>query len=89
MVVAMAVVAAPQFLFFSSESNWRITTTTSSRTCLPLPHFNSILLRSRNNKIHFPLISCSSSSSQTPETQTQTAESCVNLGLHLFSKGKV
>ncbi|WJX79753.1 Protein LOW PSII ACCUMULATION 1, chloroplastic [Trifolium repens] len=88
MVVAMAVVAAPQFLFFSSESNWRITTTTSSRTCLPLPKFNSILLLSRNNKIHFPLISCSSSS-QTPETQTQTAESCVNLGLQLFSKGKV
>jgi hypothetical protein len=88
MVVAMAVVAAPQFLFFSSESNWRITTTTSSRTCLPLPQFNSILLRSRNNKIHFPLISCSSSS-QTPETETQTAESCVNLGLQLFSKGKV
>jgi hypothetical protein len=75
-------------LFFSSESNWRITTTTSSRTCLPLPKFNSILLLSRNNKIHFPLISCSSSS-QTPETETQTAESCVNLGLQLFSKGKV
>lgn len=79
-------VAAQQFLCFS-KSNCRITTT---RPCIPLHHFSSILLRSRNNKkIQFPLISCSSSSSQTPETETQTAESCVNLGLELFSKGRV
>ncbi|KAI5425030.1 protein LOW PSII ACCUMULATION 1, chloroplastic [Lathyrus oleraceus] len=85
-MVAMAMLAAQQFLFFSSQSNSRISTTTT-RPCLPLPQFTSILLRSRNSKIQFPLISCSSS--QTPETQTQTAESCVNLGLQLFSKGKV
>jgi len=84
-MVAMAMIAAQQLLCFS-KSNCTITTT---RPCIPLPHFSSILLRSRNNKIQFPLISCSSSSSQTPETQTQTAESCVNLGLELFSKGRV
>ncbi|KEH24373.1 TPR repeat protein [Medicago truncatula] len=84
-MVAMAMVAAQQFLCFS-KSNCRITTT---RPCIPLHHFSSTLLRSRNNKIQFPLISYSSSSSQTPETETETAESCVNLGLELFSKGKV
>lgn len=81
-MVAMAVVASQQFMCFS-ESNWRIRT----KPCFPLPHFNTILLRSRN-KIQLPLISCSSSS-QTPQTDTQTAESCVNLGLQLFSKGRV
>ncbi|XP_027349725.1 protein LOW PSII ACCUMULATION 1, chloroplastic isoform X2 [Abrus precatorius] len=75
----MAVVAVQQFLCFS-ESNWRNIT----RPCFP-PR-SSILLRSRK-KIHFSLISCSSS--QTPEADTETAESCVNLGLQLFKKGRV
>ncbi|KAG4913688.1 hypothetical protein AAZX31_19G196600 [Glycine max] len=75
----MAVVAVQQFQCFT-ESNWRNIT----RPCIP-PH-SSLLLRSRN-KIQISLISCSSS--QTPEADTQTAESCVNLGLELFSKGRV
>ncbi|OMO81896.1 Tetratricopeptide-like helical [Corchorus olitorius] len=41
-------------------------------------------------KAHIFVVSCSSSStSQSPEANTQTAESCVNLGLSLFSKGRV
>ncbi|ESW35087.1 hypothetical protein PHAVU_001G205600 [Phaseolus vulgaris] len=75
----MAVVAVQQFVCFS-ESNWRNIT----RPCIP--SHTTILLRSRK-KIQFSLISCSSS--QTPEADTQTAESCVNLGLELFSKGRV
>ncbi|RDX85261.1 Protein LOW PSII ACCUMULATION 1, chloroplastic [Mucuna pruriens] len=77
----MAVVAVQQFVWFS-ESNWKNIT----RPCIP-PHSAPILLRSRK-RIQFSLISCSSSS-QTPEADTQTAESCVNLGLELFSKGRV
>ncbi|CAJ1878414.1 unnamed protein product [Sphenostylis stenocarpa] len=75
----MAVVAVQQFVCFS-ESNWRNIT----RPCIP--SHSTILLRS-SKKNHFSLISCSSS--QTPEADTQTAESCVNLGLELFSKGRV
>ncbi|QCD98217.1 protein LOW PSII ACCUMULATION 1, chloroplastic [Vigna unguiculata] len=75
----MAVVAVQQFLCFA-ESNWR----NIARPCIP--SHTTILLRSRK-KIQFSLISCSSS--QTPEVGTQTAESCVNLGLELFSKGRV
>ncbi|XP_050363360.1 protein LOW PSII ACCUMULATION 1, chloroplastic [Argentina anserina] len=43
------------------------------------------------HKKHISLIPCSSSSStsQSPEANTETAESCVNLGLQLFSKGRV
>ncbi|PIA44446.1 hypothetical protein AQUCO_01700206v1 [Aquilegia coerulea] len=36
-----------------------------------------------------PLIYSSSSSSSSSETKIETAESCVNLGLSLFSKGRV
>ncbi|PON96581.1 N-terminal acetyltransferase A, auxiliary subunit [Trema orientale] len=43
----------------------------------------------RKKKTHFFFINCSSSTSQPPEANTQTAESCVNLGLQLFSKGRV
>lgn len=39
--------------------------------------------------VSFTTCSSSSSSSQSPEATTQTAESCVNLGLSLFSKGRV
>ncbi|KAK7284667.1 hypothetical protein RJT34_19417 [Clitoria ternatea] len=76
----MAVVAAQQFLLFS-EPIWK---TNITRPCLP--SHSTILVRSRK-KIQFSLISCPSS--QTPEADTQTAESCVNLGLDLFSKGRV
>lgn len=46
----------------------------------------------RRKRAQFSLITCSSSSSSSPpspETATQTAESCVNMGLSLFSKGRV
>ncbi|KAF3436423.1 hypothetical protein FNV43_RR23515 [Rhamnella rubrinervis] len=46
-------------------------------------------LKLHNNNVHLPIISCSSSTSQSPEANTETAESCVNLGLQLFSKGRV
>lgn len=89
MAMVSVPVAPQQFLCFSSKSISRITTTTPS---LPFPHFSAILLR--NNIPLSRIISCSSSSSsssqsQTPEPDTQTSESCVNLGLHLFSKGRV
>ncbi|KAK6260217.1 hypothetical protein SCA6_014691 [Theobroma cacao] len=43
-----------------------------------------------SHKAHIFIVSCSSSStSQSPEANTQSAESCVNLGLSLFSKGRV
>nr|KYP51026.1 hypothetical protein KK1_027239 [Cajanus cajan] len=75
----MAVVAVQQFLCFT-DLNWRNIT----RPCIP-PHC-AILLRSQK-RVKYSVISCSSS--QTPEADTQTAESCVNLGLELFSKGRV
>ncbi|KAA0044367.1 hypothetical protein IC582_017511 [Cucumis melo] len=37
---------------------------------------------------HLSILSCSSTS-QSPEANLQSAESCVNLGLQLFSKGRV
>ncbi|KAG8663494.1 hypothetical protein MANES_01G216900v8 [Manihot esculenta] len=55
-----------------------------------LLHKTSLL--STRKKPHLSLTFCSSSSSstsQSPEANTQTAESCVNLGLSLFSKGRV
>ncbi|XP_061369382.1 protein LOW PSII ACCUMULATION 1, chloroplastic [Gastrolobium bilobum] len=76
----MAVVAVQQQFLCFSESNWM----SRKRPCLNT--YGAIFLRSPK-KIQFSLISCSSS--QTPEADTQTAESCVNLGLQLFSKGRV
>ncbi|GMH21552.1 hypothetical protein Nepgr_023394 [Nepenthes gracilis] len=41
-------------------------------------------------RLGFSVIACSSSASpSSPEASTSTAESCVNLGLSLFSKGRV
>ncbi|XP_038709051.1 protein LOW PSII ACCUMULATION 1, chloroplastic isoform X2 [Tripterygium wilfordii] len=63
----------------------------SSRPRPPWPS-NKFTLFNSESKAHFYSISCSSSSSstsQSPETDSQTAESCVNLGLSLFSKGRV
>ncbi|XP_034196809.1 protein LOW PSII ACCUMULATION 1, chloroplastic isoform X2 [Prunus dulcis] len=47
-------------------------------------------LQIHKNLAGISLISCSSSStSQSTDANTETAESCVNLGLQLFSKGRV
>ncbi|KNA16520.1 hypothetical protein SOVF_088390 [Spinacia oleracea] len=53
--------------------------------------FNSIPKYSTAHiRVRFSLITCCSSSSPPPpETAAQTAESCVNTGLSLFSKGRV
>ncbi|MED6135944.1 Protein LOW PSII ACCUMULATION 1, chloroplastic [Stylosanthes scabra] len=86
MAMAVVGVGVQQHLLCSSESKWSFRTT----PCNPLYSF--ILIRP-HKKIQFSLISCSSSSSssspRSAEADTQTAESCVNLGLQLFSKGKV
>ncbi|KAE8693742.1 Protein LOW PSII ACCUMULATION 1 [Hibiscus syriacus] len=57
----------------------------------PRPWFpqRTTLLNSQK-KAHIFIVSCSSSqTSQPPEADVQTPESCVNLGLSLFSKGRV
>ncbi|KAJ7972941.1 protein LOW PSII ACCUMULATION 1, chloroplastic [Quillaja saponaria] len=72
-----------QFLCFSKPIP-----RTRTRPWLP---YNATLLNSAK-KTQFSFISCtssSSSSSQTPEANVETAEFCVNLGLQLFSKGRV
>ncbi|KAK8711529.1 hypothetical protein V6N13_146810 [Hibiscus sabdariffa] len=47
-------------------------------------------LLNSQKKAHIFIVSCSSSqTSQPPEADVQNAESCVNLGLSLFSKGRV
>ncbi|KAG8477651.1 hypothetical protein CXB51_030885 [Gossypium anomalum] len=47
-------------------------------------------LLNSQKKSHIFIVSCSSSpTSQSPEANVQTAESCVNLGLSFFSKGRV
>ncbi|XP_054813130.1 protein LOW PSII ACCUMULATION 1, chloroplastic [Prosopis cineraria] len=80
----MAVAAAALHHHLLYFSKWKtITSTTLHRP---------ILLSSRR-KAQSLLISCSSSSSsstsQTPEADTETPEYHVNLGLQLFSKGRV
>uniref|UniRef100_A0A5B7ATZ4 Uncharacterized protein n=1 Tax=Davidia involucrata TaxID=16924 RepID=A0A5B7ATZ4_DAVIN len=75
------------FFFCLSDSNSRTTTWIPKRRTL---------LKSQK-RAHLSLISCSSSTSPPssssppppPELNTVTAESCVNLGLSLFSKGRV
>ncbi|XP_021906792.1 protein LOW PSII ACCUMULATION 1, chloroplastic [Carica papaya] len=69
----------------------------NSRTSSRWLPCKSTLLNSQQKKAFIFLVSCSSSSSsssssptsQPPETETKTAESCVNLGLSLFSRGRV
>lgn len=81
----MAVAAvSQQLLSFSTSTQTRATAT-------PKPWFpNSTSLFVSLKKSHASFISFSSSStSQSPETNAETAESCVNLGLSLFSKGRV
>lgn len=69
-------------------------TTSKTRTLpwLPIRTYSTIThFKIQKNKSRLLFISCSSSSStsQSPEAKTETAESCVNLGLQLFSKGRV
>ncbi|XP_062143338.1 protein LOW PSII ACCUMULATION 1, chloroplastic isoform X1 [Alnus glutinosa] len=65
--------------------------TNSKTRTRPWLSYKTNLLHSRK-KTRFCFISCSSSSSstsQSSEANIETAESCVNLGLQLFSKGRV
>ncbi|KAE8009520.1 hypothetical protein FH972_005952 [Carpinus fangiana] len=67
--------------------------TNSKTRARPWLSYKTNFLHSQK-KTHFCLISCSSSSSssstsQSPEANIETAESCVNLGLQLFSNGRV
>ncbi|XP_059437523.1 protein LOW PSII ACCUMULATION 1, chloroplastic isoform X1 [Corylus avellana] len=65
--------------------------TNSETSARPWLSYKTNFLHSQK-KTHFCLISCSSSSSSTsesPEANIETAESCVNLGLQLFSNGRV
>ncbi|XP_059625694.1 protein LOW PSII ACCUMULATION 1, chloroplastic [Cornus florida] len=78
--MAVATIALHQHLFFFCSPN--------SRTCL----LNRRALSKPQKRVRLSLISCSSSppsSSSPPAVDTATAESCVNQGLALFSKGRV
>ncbi|KAJ0111851.1 hypothetical protein Patl1_01029 [Pistacia atlantica] len=82
----MAVAAlSQQLLCFSTSTKTR--TTTTAKPWFP----NSTALFNSLKKSHASFISSSSSSSTSPssETNAETAESCVNLGLSLFSNGRV
>lgn len=76
----MAVPTLNQQLLFFSDSR-------TKRQWFP---YKSKLFNSPK-KVTIFHVSCSSSTSKSPETANtpQTAESCVNLGLKLFSKGRV
>ncbi|XWS36192.1 hypothetical protein CRYUN_Cryun20dG0064200 [Craigia yunnanensis] len=70
-----------QLLFFSYPKK-----RAKSRPLFP----KKATLLNSEKKAHIFIVSCSSSStSPSPEANNQTAESCVNLGLSLFSKGRV
>ncbi|BBH10428.1 tetratricopeptide repeat-containing protein [Prunus dulcis] len=63
---------------------------TRTRPWLPGRTTTLTHLQIHKNLAGISLISCSSSStSQSTDANTETAESCVNLGLQLFSKGRV
>lgn len=84
--ISMAALPLQQQLLCFSNLKTRTGRTTpwlSTRKSI-LANFNS-----QNNKLHLSVISCSSSTSQFREANTETAESCVNLGLELFSEGRV
>ncbi|KAK1558928.1 hypothetical protein Q3G72_008386 [Acer saccharum] len=81
----MAVAAlSHQLLCFTNS-----TTTRASRRPWHSTNTASLLNSSHNNKPRVTFIICSSSTSQSPEDNAETPESCVNLGLSLFSKGRV
>ncbi|KAL5561491.1 hypothetical protein UlMin_031238 [Ulmus minor] len=81
--MAMAAPALNQQLLCFSNSKTR------TRSWLSGKKTNISHLKSQNKKTHFSFISCSSPTSQSPQANMDTAESCVNLGLELFSKGRV
>uniref|UniRef100_A0A803NQL4 Protein LOW PSII ACCUMULATION 1, chloroplastic n=1 Tax=Cannabis sativa TaxID=3483 RepID=A0A803NQL4_CANSA len=83
--MAVAVLALNHQLFCFSNSK------TSTKPWLPTSKSTLTHLKLIHRKTHYSFISFSSSSStsQSPEANTDTAESCVNLGLQLFSKGRV
>ncbi|XP_021820101.1 protein LOW PSII ACCUMULATION 1, chloroplastic isoform X1 [Prunus avium] len=63
---------------------------TRTRPWLPGRTTTLTHLQIHKNLAGISLISCcSSSTSQSTDANTETAESCVNLGLQLFSKGRV
>ncbi|GMN38040.1 hypothetical protein TIFTF001_007303 [Ficus carica] len=87
--MAVAALALNQQLLCFSTSKTTTTIPWLPTTTSTLTHF-----KFQKNKSHLFFISSSSSSSssstsQSPEANTETAESCVNLGLQLFSKGRV
>ncbi|XP_050238604.1 protein LOW PSII ACCUMULATION 1, chloroplastic [Mercurialis annua] len=86
--MAVAAVALNQKLFCFSNSRTRTRIRTSSCSLLfdKTSFFTNL---QRKQKFGSTCCSSSSSTSESPETDTQTAESCVNLGLSLFSKGRV
>ncbi|XP_021280487.1 protein LOW PSII ACCUMULATION 1, chloroplastic [Herrania umbratica] len=71
--------------------NQQVLCFSNSRTrAISRPWFPKKATLLNSQKAHIFIVSCSSSStSQSPEANTQSAESCVNLGLSLFSKGRV
>ncbi|KAL2945428.1 Protein LOW PSII ACCUMULATION 1 chloroplastic [Bienertia sinuspersici] len=75
-----------QIFFFSNPKSQLSSSISSSRRKWVLKNLlNSSI---SHKKFRFSLITCCSSS-PSQETTIQTAESCVNLGLSLFSKGRV
>ncbi|KAK9206852.1 hypothetical protein WN943_017134 [Citrus x changshan-huyou] len=82
--MAVAALVSQQPLCFSNSI---ATGRTRHKPWLP----TKTIILNPQKKAHLCPISCSSSSStsQSPETNAETAESCVNLGLSLFSKGRV
>lgn len=73
------------------HQQWLCFSNQITRTRPWLPARTTTLTYYKKLADHISLIPCSSSSStsQSPEANTETAESCVNLGLQLFSKGRV
>ncbi|XP_022143430.1 protein LOW PSII ACCUMULATION 1, chloroplastic isoform X2 [Momordica charantia] len=76
----MAVATLPLYHHLLRFSNPKSRTTLRPR--LPTSTFNF------HKNFHLSIAFCSSTS-QSPEANVETAESCVNLGLQLFSKGRV
>lgn len=89
----MAVATPSQQLLCFSNSTASASTT--ARLKPRIPYYGTFLnsrKKSNVSRIHCSSSSSSSSSSstsQSPEASADTAETCVNLGLSLFAKGRV
>uniref|UniRef100_A0A7N0TTJ2 Protein LOW PSII ACCUMULATION 1, chloroplastic n=1 Tax=Kalanchoe fedtschenkoi TaxID=63787 RepID=A0A7N0TTJ2_KALFE len=85
---ASAALTRPRHASFRFSNSTTKATASSTR-----PHSDHLIigcrssLKCRSTTTHRVTVSCTSSTS--PETETRTAESCVNEGLELFSKGRV